>query len=321
MKHIILIFLFTVSASLSTQAKEAELQIICTIKPLCLLVKAVAGEHAEITQLLPDNADLHHYSFRPSDLRKLSRAMVIVRASAELERFLAPLLETLPQPIITLGEADGLVHLAMPLSHHHAHESEEEHAVHHNDKKEEEHDPHFWMSPLNAEKIALYLAAELTKINPAQAETYQKNSQMLIQQIKQNDQTIRKLLENDQHKPYLTFHSGLQYFEKHYGLEGPEIISLHEGLPPGIKTILRIRKQIKKTGIRCLITQPQASEALVKTLAEGMNLTVVTLAAVGSTLPQEEDGYTGLLLHSAKQLHHCLKKSLDSHGIHAHFRG
>lgn len=316
MKHIILIFLFTVSASLHAQTKEAEqhtkLQIVCTIKPLCLLVKAVAGEQDKVTQLLPDNADLHHYSFRPSDLRKLSQATIIVRASAELERFLTPLIERLAQPVITLSKTTGLVHLPMPLSHHHDHESEEEHEAHH-DEKEEAHDPHFWLSPLNAEKIALYLAAELSQINPAQAETYQKNSQTLIQQIKQSDQEIRKLLAHDQHKPYLTFHPSLQYFEKHYGLESPEIISLHEGLSPGIKTIVRLRKQIRKTGISCLITQPQASEALVKMLAEGMNLTIITLDAIGSTLPPEEDSYAELLVHSAEQLHRCLKESLADH--------
>lgn len=316
---IIRIFLLLASASLINISFAASLSVVCTIKPACLLLEAVAGNTVTSTQLLPDNADLHHYSFRPSDLRKLSQADVIVRVSPMLEAFIEPLLDRSSQTLITLSETTELTRLAMPSKHSHQHKTVEhgsahEHEQHqdHDEYEEATTDPHFWLDPQNGIKIAGHLAKALTKVNPAHATHYQQNSQILIGNIKQSDQRIHQLLINDKHKPYLSFHAGLQYFEKYYGLDAPEIISLHEGLPLGIKSIRHLRTLIKSTGMHCLINQPYASDALVRTLTEGMSIRINTLDPIGSTAPLKSlSGYTDLLEYIAQTLHSCLKNIHD----------
>lgn len=317
MTCIIRIFLLLAFTSLALPVTASSTTIVCTIKPACLLVNAIVGEQMKTTQLLPDNADLHHYSFRPSDLRKLSQATIVVRVSPTLEQFITPLLNPDTQTIITLADSPALTFLPMPEKHQHTHhethiehERHEEHQEH--EKHEIEHgittsqDPHFWLDPNNAIKITQYLTAELIKTDPAHVILYQKNSQKLIEDIKQTDQNIRQLLRDDQHKPYLTFHASFQYFAKHYNLEAPEIISFYEDLPVGIKTIRHLRQLIKKTNIHCLVSQPIASKALTQILTEGFSIRIILLDPVGSTLPTTHNHYTDLLYYSAKKLHKCL---------------
>ena len=335
MTCIIRIFLQLALASLTllitTTVTAAPPHIVCTIKPACLLVKAIVGEQENTTQLLPDNADLHHYNFRPSDLRKLSQANVVVRISPTLEQFITPLLNPTQQTIITLADSPKLTFLPMPEKHqhnhsqthtshneehneHHEHHEHEAHKIHPPHKEEHEQpppssiDPHFWLDPDNAIKMAHYLTVELIKIDPKHAKRYQSNRHLLIDAIKETDQYIHQLLLNDQHKPYLTFHPSFQYFEKHYHLAEPEIISLHEGLPPGIKSLRHLRQFIQKTGIQCLVTQPSANQALTQLLTEGFSMTVITLNPVGSTHQKTHNNYIDLLRYSAQQLHFCLKK-------------
>jgi len=319
MTCIIRIFLLLALATLTLPATASSATIVCTIKPACLLVNAIVGGQMKTTQLLPDHADLHHYSFRPSDLRKLSQATIIVRVSPTLEQFITPLLNPDTQTIITLADSPALTFLPMPEKHQHSHESHDADITphHKHDEHQEEqnnrtittsHDPHFWLDPNNAIKITQHLTAELIKTDPTHTTFYQKNSQILIADIKQTDQNIHQLLQDDRHKPYLTFHASFQYFEKHYGLEAPEIISLHEALPLGIKTIRHLRQLIKNTGVRCLVSQPTVSKALTQTLTEGFMINIILLDPVGSTLPSTHNHYTDLLYSSAKKLHKCLRK-------------
>jgi zinc transport system substrate-binding protein len=238
----------------------------------------------------------------------LSQATIVVRVSPTLEQFITPLLNPDTQTIITLADSPALTFLPMPEKHQHTHhESHQEHGKH-----EIEHgittsqDPHFWLDPNNAIKIAQYLTAELTKIDPIHTILYQKNSQKLIDDIKKTDQHIRLLLQNDQHKPYLTFHASFQYFSKYYALETPQIISLYEDLPLGIKTIRHLRQLIKKTKIRCLVSQPTANKALTQVLTEGFSIHIILLDPVGSTLPKTHNHYTDLLYQIAEKLHNCM---------------
>ncbi len=326
MTCIIRIFLLLAFASLTLSATASSATIVCTIKHACLLVNAIVGEQMKTTQLLPDNADLHHYSFRPSDLRTLSQATIVVRVSPTLEQFITPLLNPDTQTIITLADSPKLTFLPMPEKHQHTHhetqiehEEHEEHQGHQGHEKHKEHkehkkrhnittsqDPHFWLDPNNAIKIAQYLTVKLIKIDPTHTTLYQKNSQRLIKDIKQIDKNIHQLLRDDQHKPYLTFHASFQYFAKHYELEAPEIISLHEDLPLGIKTIRHLRQLIKKTKIRCLVSQPTASKPLTRVLTEGSSIRIILLDPVGSTLPTTHNNYTDLLYYSAQKIHSCL---------------
>ncbi|HHL18568.1 MAG TPA: hypothetical protein ENJ33_02410 [Thiothrix sp.] len=311
---IIRIFLLLAFTSLTLSATASSSTIVCTIKPACLLVNAIVGKQMKTTQLLPDNIDLHHYSFRPSDLRKLSQTAIVVYVSPTLEQFITPLLNPNTQTIITLADSPTLTFLPMPKkhqhSHHERHERHEKHMEHVKHKRGHNittsQDPHFWLNPNNAIKIAQYLTVELIKIDPTHAPFYQKNSQKLIEDIKKTDQNIRQLLRNDQHEPYLMFHVSFQYFAKHYGLETPEIINLYEDLPLGIKSMHHLRQLIKTTEIRCLVSQPTASEALTKVLTEGTSINITLLDPVGSTLPVTHNHYTDLLYNIAHRLHDCL---------------
>ena len=51
-----------------TDASESnELQIVTTFLPITEFTKAVAGDHAEVTQLLPTTVGPHEYQAKPED--------------------------------------------------------------------------------------------------------------------------------------------------------------------------------------------------------------------------------------------------------------
>ncbi|MFN5513747.1 MAG: metal ABC transporter substrate-binding protein, partial [Cyanobacteriota bacterium] len=71
----------------STAAPQSELWVVTTFLPITQFTRAVAGERAEVTQLLPANLSPHDYQAKPEDAQKLAKANVLVKNGLEMEDF------------------------------------------------------------------------------------------------------------------------------------------------------------------------------------------------------------------------------------------
>ncbi len=77
----------------SPAATTDELQVVTTFLPITQFTKAVAGDRAEVTQLLPTNVGPHDFQARPEDAQKLAKADVLVQNGLEMEEFLEDLVK------------------------------------------------------------------------------------------------------------------------------------------------------------------------------------------------------------------------------------
>ena len=76
--------------------------VVTTIRPLTMLVEAIAGDTVEIRQLLPDSEVPHHYSLRISERALISQADLVLWVGPELESFLSKTVTSLPpEKVIT----------------------------------------------------------------------------------------------------------------------------------------------------------------------------------------------------------------------------
>ncbi|ADZ92593.1 zinc ABC transporter substrate-binding protein [Marinomonas mediterranea] len=129
-------------------AVSADPVVVTSIKPVSMIVAAIAGDHAKVEQIVSNNASPHDFALRPSDLRKLSNADSIVWVSHSLEHFLT-------KPIANLNESKDIewadlsgVHLQNfgdKHEHHHDedHDEHEDHDDHHDEHADhDEHEGH-----------------------------------------------------------------------------------------------------------------------------------------------------------------------------------
>ncbi len=310
----------TLAPSPTTSAKK--IKVLSTIKPIQLLVNQIVGEHAEPVLLIPATMSLHHYSLRPSDLRKLSHADVVIRISEHMETFLNPLFSSSQSDklIITLSEIPKIKWLTIRGKHDHgsqpsqqsnhdAHnhgEHTDEDADHHGDKGAR-YDYHFWLDPHHVELMVNHITEQLINFDSAHGDDYKKNSQLLIQQIRDANQVARLKLQPFKNSPYLVFHDGWHYLEQAYGLDKPHVISLQEGLPPGLKTLYKLRQEIREEKINCLIASPNSNKRVIKTLTEKLPVKVVWLSPNAATDKETSiNDYPAFIQHNAEQFSQCL---------------
>lgn len=272
--------LTTVITSLSfTSVQAAAPSVVTSVKPLHAIVSAVMDGIAQPRLLVKGGASPHDYAMRPSDAAALNDAELIVWVGAGFEIFLK-------KPLDALSDGASIVTL-MNLA-------------------DAEGDPHIWLDPANALRIAEQVAAALIIIDPHNRTRYDANVAGFSDQLDLLDAEIRTTLAPVIDLPYLVFHDAYGYFERRYGLAQVGAITINPQRKPGAKRIAALREIIQTTGARCLFAEPQFSPALIDTLIEGSTAKIGVLDPLGATLTPGQQSYFTLIRNLADGFRDCL---------------
>ena len=86
--------------------------VLATVKPIQLIALAITHGVTDVAVLLPAHVDPHTYALKPSDMRQLNHADLIIWAGPEFETWLA-------KPLRVLESSRQVV--AMEAAHHELH--------------------------------------------------------------------------------------------------------------------------------------------------------------------------------------------------------
>lgn len=301
----LLILLCSLGLSFPTLAANAK--VLTTIKPLQQIAAAVMDGVDTPALLLPPGNSPHNYALRPSDRRALLDAERIYWVGAELELFLADILNR-------QGNAQALLHLPgmrvrEQLQSINFQADESAHSQDHgHDHDHGSLDSHIWLSPDNALHIARFMADDLINLYPQHAIRLTANTEAFAERLAALDARLKKRLEPLQDRAYFVFHDGYGYFEDHYGLSPRGIFSLSHEVQPGARHINLLRRQLQKAGASCVFTEPQFTPRLVDSLTQGLPIETSELDPLGGGIEVSAQGYEQSLETLANQLAGCLEK-------------
>ncbi|MBF0321557.1 MAG: zinc ABC transporter substrate-binding protein [Magnetococcales bacterium] len=319
-------------------APDADGSVVATIMPLHSLVSGTMAGFAKPVLLLPGASSPHTYALRPSDVRSLEKARLIVRAGKDLETFLERPLTTLAarSRILSLLELPG-VHLLPGRrggsweSHHHEaqgggaspdlkngsghpHDPRDGHDFLHDQAHTTGLDPHLWLDPDNARILIVALVDLLGEIWPEQKNLFAENGRLQQERLRQLDSKLRELLHPLQGHPFIVFHDAYQYFEVRYGVKGVGSMALHPEQPPGARRIVELHQQIRRSGVACLFSEPQFRSDRVQGLFKDFGLRYGILDPLGSDLAPGPDAYFRMMENLALSLRRCLLPAGNASG-------
>ncbi len=310
----------------------AEVPLVVTdIPPVHALVAEVMGDLGQPALLLTTGADEHDFQLRPSQARAVADADLVVWIGPELTPWLDAALQTRPEGAAALAllTAEGTEtraygetgHDHAEEGHDHAKEGENhaeegaEHAREGEDHAEDDHDhghdgadPHAWLDPGNGRHWLGLIAAELARLDPANAATYAVNATAAAGRIDALDAELAAILAPVAGKPLVTFHDAYGYFAGHYGLTMAGSIALGDAASPGAQRLNDLRATMEAGAVLCIFPEVQHDPALVTQMAEGTGARIgAALDPVGSSLKPGPDAYAALLRGMARTFADCLK--------------
>ncbi len=328
---------YIITALLASTALPALAEVpsvVTDIPPVHSLVAQVMGDLGSPTLLLAKGADEHDFQLRPSQAGDVADAALVVWIGPELTPWLNTALANRPEGAAALAllAAPGTVTIGFgeqAADGHddhddHAGETAEEHAGHadehadehghdeaHDGEHEEEHDhgdfdPHAWLDPGNAKVWLGLIAAELSRLDPANAATYAANAATATAGVDALDADLTTLLAPVKDRAFVTFHDAYGYFTAHYGLASAGSIALGDAADPGAKRLTEIRATLEAGSVACIFPEVQHDPALVEQVAEGTDVVIGgALDPVGSSLEPGVGAYAALLTEIAETLVAC----------------
>ncbi|MDR0531960.1 MAG: metal ABC transporter substrate-binding protein [Oscillospiraceae bacterium] len=202
------------------QPKPAEsgggnLSVVATIFPPYDFTRAIAGEKAELTMLLPPGAESHSFEPTPQDIIRIQNCDVFLYVGGESDAWVSDVLssmDTSKMKIVTLMDCVEVVEEELVEGMQDEEEAEAP-------ESEPEYDEHVWTSPRNAKRIVQKISGALCEVDAANAGEYQANTAAYLARLDELDGKFQTLVDGAKRKT-LVFGDRFpfRYFADAYGL-------------------------------------------------------------------------------------------------------
>ncbi|MCB1734702.1 MAG: zinc ABC transporter substrate-binding protein [Gammaproteobacteria bacterium] len=298
----VLLLLCALLAAPAAADRHAPPNAVASILPLHALLAGVMQGVAEPALLIAPAQSPHKVALRPNQARRLAQADLFVWVGEELESGLRKAVSVLPTNavVIRLGhDADVPVLPARDSAawapHHHD-----------DDVGHGGIDPHLWLSPDQAARIASRMAEALIEIDPGHAPVYKANLERMVGRLDEVDALVEQRLAPIRGRPYLVFHDAYQYFERHYRLNAIGSVTIDADHAPGANRIAVLRRRIQESQAGCVFTEPHFEPRVVRILIEGSAAKIGELDPVGRDIEPGPEAYFELLDRLSTSLVSCL---------------
>ena len=247
-------------------AEDTRLEVVTTFLPITLFTRAVAGDCATVTALIPPSTGPHDFQAKPGDLAALRRARVLVKNGLEMEAFLSKLVAAAGNAQLqVIDSSRGIATIDSAESDHHA---DHDHGHAHG-----EVNPHIWLDPLRAVQQVETIRDGLVKADPSCAEGYQRNAATYIVQLETLNNEITSQLEPYRGKTFIAFHDFAPYFAQRYNLKADFLVDVPE-LNPSPADLQRVAAEVRQTQLKALLSEPQEGQRSFNALAKDLGIKI-----------------------------------------------
>ncbi|HHD2153378.1 TPA: zinc ABC transporter substrate-binding protein ZnuA [Klebsiella pneumoniae] len=296
---------------LFAQVPLASAAVVTSMKPLGFIAAAIADGVTETQVLLPDGASEHDYSLRPSDVKRLQNADLVVWIGPEMEAFMDKSTQSIAaNKKVTIAELDGV----KPLLITGADDDDDHHGHGHGaaEKGDGDHhhgiyNMHLWLSPEIARLSAVAIHDKLLELMPQSRAKLDSNLQQFETALAATDKQVSNELAPLKGKGYFVFHDAYGYFEKHYGLTSLGHFTVNPEIQPGAQRLHEIRTQLVEQKATCVFAEPQFRPAVIEAVARGTSVRMGTLDPLGTGITLGKTSYPQFFTQLANQYSSCLK--------------
>ncbi|WGV27977.1 metal ABC transporter substrate-binding protein [Halotia branconii] len=266
----------------STPVESSEkIKIVTTFLPIYLFTKAVAGDAADVTILVPPGTEVHEYQATPENVKAIATANVLVKNGLGLEEFLEGTVKNAQNPQLTeIDASKGIKPLneISPIETTTTKEKEHEHT---------EGNPHVWLDPVMAKQQVTNIRDGLIAVDPRNKTTYEANAAAYIQKLETLNSEFQQSLQKTPNCTFITFHDAYPYLAQRYNIKQVAVVEIPEDqLSPA--DVQNAVNTVKKYQVKALFSEPGVDNKLLKSLSKDLNLNLRTLDSLetGETNPQ-----------------------------------
>jgi len=253
----LLVALFILTGCKSKQNNDTRPVITVTILPLQYFAGQLAGNQFRINVLVPPGASHHNYDPTPRQLQDLEKSKVLfVNGHLGFEQAWIPKMKS-NYPKLQIVDLSKGINLISEEGGEGGHEGEDIQTAAAEKHDHEGVDPHYWMSVVEARKLAVTMAAGLISADPSCKQLVEKNLVILDSRLDSLNTVANQKMAGMKHRSFMIFHPALAYFARDHQmmqhsmeLAGKEPTASHFRKLVDLATDIFPRNQSKNCGYR-----------------------------------------------------------------------
>jgi ABC-type Zn uptake system ZnuABC Zn-binding protein ZnuA len=262
-------------------------KVVATLPILKEFAEQVGHERVEVRTLITGLESEHSYSPKPSDLKALGEARLLLEVGLGLEVWVSGLVKNAGNPhlrVITTSEGVGLIrdHTAETTS-------------------SPSGNPHIWLDPENAKVMVRHIADGLIAVDPAHKTDYLNNLADYLRRLDQTQKGLQARVASLPDRRIITHHPAWPYFARRFGFKIEGSIMQQTGMEPSAAHLAELAHQIKAGKIKVIISEPQLNQKVAQALADETGAKLVVLSPLPGTIKGTET-YLALLDYNVTQL-------------------
>ena len=286
-------------------AAQAKLNVVATMPDFGALAQEIGGDQVKVTSIARGTEDPHFVDAKPSYIRVLNQADVLLEGGAELEiGWLPPLVNGARNSKI-LGDAPGHVILSRGIRLLEVPTGPVDRSM------GDVHplgNPHFWLDPGNGKIMAGTLAETFSKLDPANAASYEANLKNFNERLDKKTAEWTKALEPYRGTKVVTYHKSLTYFLERFGFELAGTIEPKPGIEPSPSYVNALVPRLKSAGAKLVLVEPFRPRKTPTIVAQAIGAELLLLPASVNGNEKVKD-YFSLFDYNVSQITAALKGS------------
>ncbi|MCC7202568.1 MAG: zinc ABC transporter substrate-binding protein [Nitrospirae bacterium] len=288
------ILLFNSITVNANTAPPQKIKVVTTLTFLEDFVRNVGGDRVEVSSLLSGLESEHTYSPKPSDIITVKEAQVLVEVGLGLEVWVKTLVKNASNSrLITVTTSTGVPLLRGEETDPYSHDN---HLG----------NPHIWLDPERAKSMIRHITDALSKIDPTGRQYYLSNQAAYFKKIDTMRSNIEKKLSGAKNRRIITHHPAWPYFAQRFNLQIADNIQVQPGTESSARHMAKLISEIKKGGIRVLVSEPQLNPKIPRAIADETGIRIVTLTPIPGGLPNT-DTYIEMMEYNGSRLAEALQ--------------
>ncbi len=235
-----------------TSTAMAQLNVVTSTTDLYDIASAVGGSHIKATHIGEGYEDPHFVQPKPSFILRLRDADVWAYVGLDLEIGWMPLLLDGARNSKINAGAPGHINVStvIPVLDANQRTDRSQGDVH------PLGNPHYWLDPANARKIAVLFRDRFSQLDPKNAAAYRANATAFEAKLAAAEQGWAADLASLKGKPVVAWHTSWRYFAAYTGLNIVGFMEPKPGVPPSPSHLASLVATMKQTGARAIIMEP-----------------------------------------------------------------
>lgn len=288
-KLTVLLAVLTVALTTTVHAAP-KLKVVTTIADLASITSEVGGDRVEVTSIARGYQDPHFVEPKPSFLLSLRNADLLEVVGLDLEiGWLPPLLdqsrnanirpgakgyldlsrgvEILDRPTGTVNRSMGDVHAGG--------------------------NPHYWLDPANAVRIAMQVAAKLKELRPEDAQYFEQRLNTFKHRMNDANKRWMAMMAPYRGAKIVTYHRSWSNFVKRFGLDVVGFVEPKPGVPPSPSHTFELINLMRDQKVKAIVMEPYFDSKTPQSIADKANAKLVVLyPSVGGAKSGADDYFS-----------------------------